>query len=311
MSDDTITITITMILDTYIIPFLSGNFPYATEFKLFFQGYAGFMGLRRVQQQQQQEDEQQKHWFHTFCIGLMTAFGGGVLTPIWLGRPSFLIANDLIFGIAVLAYTAVYVLPFGFTVGKMLPMKVVTSIGSTMFKSTGIATFVSTASGLIQPSAYYPSVAVFGPILWAVLLANMGAFFLKGFHAHLQNGIPYPAQNAFILASFYHFYVNDRTGIIGTTLRTIIQDYLMTMLPLPISKLDDRTFATVVISLFMQIVALLQMILGPSFNPYSFPSSLLFSITTTKTKSTSTSSKSDDLVDISTLKKKKKKKKNQ
>jgi hypothetical protein len=86
---------------------------------------------------------------------------------------------------------------------------------------------------------------------------------MKGFEGHIMNGMPWPFQNGLFCASFYHFFVHDKTGIVGTTLRQYI--YLPEIL-----GLDDRTFAAVFVALFMQIMGILQIpaFLGPSFSPF-------------------------------------------
>lgn len=68
-----------------------------------------------------------------------------------------------------------------------------------------------------------------------------------------------------LCASFYHFFVHDKTGSIGIMLRRAI--------PSPLRfGLTDETFAAVVVSLFMQITGILQISLffGPDFSPFSF-----------------------------------------
>ncbi len=75
--------------------------------------------------------------------------------------------------------------------------------------------------------------------------------------------------------TFYHFYVHDTTGIVGTTLRYYLQPLASSLLEqlglTDKSNLnDDELFATIVVSLFMQIVAILQLpiMYGPTFNPF-------------------------------------------
>ena len=64
-------------------------------------------------------------------------------------------------------------------------------------------------------------------------------------------------------ASFYHFFVNDQTGPIGAMLRATFPETVR-------MGLDEATFAAVLVSLFMQIMGLLQMpdFFGPSFSPF-------------------------------------------
>jgi hypothetical protein len=66
-------------------------------------------------------------------------------------------------------------------------------------------------------------------------------------------------------ASFFHFFVHDEDGPIGTALRAAVR-----VIPGVQMGLDDRTFAMVFVALFMQIVGFLQFpeLLGPSFSPF-------------------------------------------
>lgn len=73
---------------------------------------------------------------------------------------------------------------------------------------------------------------------------------------------------SFILGLFcctwYHFFVHDVDGPIGTFLRRLVPSLIM-------GGLDDATFGVVVVGGFMQICGLLQMpmLLGPSFSPFT------------------------------------------
>lgn len=88
---------------------------------------------------------------------------------------------------------------------------------------------------------------------------------MKGVEGHVMNGMPWPIQNGIFCASFYHFYVHDETGIVGTTLRQLC---------MPIVKVlglkDEAVFAGLVVSSFMQITGILQLpyFLGPQFSPF-------------------------------------------
>ena len=76
--------------------------------------------------------------------------------------------------------------------------------------------------------------------------------------------MPWAFQNGVFCAGFYHFYVHDETGPIGTLLRSF---------NLPQKALgieDNKVFAMAFISLFMQVIGLLQLpeFLGPTFTPF-------------------------------------------
>ena len=81
--------------------------------------------------------------------------------------------------------------------------------------------------------------------------------------------------------TLYHFYVHDTTGVIGTTIRFYLQPLASSLLSLLILFGGDDTtiidkennhewMATVMVSLFMQVVAILQLPIcfGPTFSPF-------------------------------------------
>lgn len=74
----------------------------------------------------------------------------------------------------------------------------------------------------------------------------------------------------FFCATLYHFFVHDQTGPIGTVLRKAIHT-------MPMFGLDDRTFCTVFIGIFMQIIGILQLgfFFGPGFSPFNRTYNLL------------------------------------
>lgn len=241
------------------ISFLTANFAYAAEFQNIFMAVQGAMGIRNGPN----KDGKMKS-FHAFLQGVVMAFAGGLMTPLWMGRPTPLLANDLCFGSCIIAFLLVNSTPFdiGYNVLNLFPLRMLTIMGAQLFRNRGIITFVNIAHQAFKgsPSAYYPT-PVFGPILNACLLGNMGSFFFKGFHGHLKDGMPYIVQNGLFVASTYHFVANDH-GPIGEFLRELIGK-------LPI-EMDPVLLVTLVGGLFMQISALLQMpdFLGASFNPF-------------------------------------------
>lgn len=66
------------------------------------------------------------------------------------------------------------------------------------------------------------------------------------------------------VATFYHFYVHDQEGFVGTVLRKTL------VIAKTVSSLDDKTFAYCLVSGFMQVMGILQMpqVWGPSFTPF-------------------------------------------
>mmetsp|Transcript_13514 Transcript_13514/g.20913 ORF Transcript_13514/g.20913 Transcript_13514/m.20913 type:complete len:192 (-) Transcript_13514:30-605(-) len=177
------------------IDFLTGNFDYCKEIRSFLHGYLAFVGVRKAHEATGAD----LGWFHTFFVCLISAYGGAILTPMWLGRPSSIIATDMTLLISIVAYGIVFLSPLdiGYKLGQFFPVKLILTIGSSLFKTLGMIGFCTIAFDVLKmnPAAteYYP-IPIFGPIIWASILGNMGAFFMKGFHGHLKDGMPYPFQ---------------------------------------------------------------------------------------------------------------------
>lgn len=248
----------------YMIKFLSAAFPFAPEFQHFWMSIQGAMAVRSGPNK-----DGKMNWFHAFAQGLVTAYAGGLLTPLWMGRPSSMLSNDLCFAFGCIAFVLVNYTPgdMGYKTLKLLPFKLVTVMGAQLHRFIGIITFVNIAYQTFKdaPSKYYPT-PIFGPILNGAILGNMGFFFWKGFHGHLEGkGMPFPFQNGFFVSTIYHFVAND-SGPIGEHVRGII-------LKLPFVESENLIlYTTCFLSLFMQMNGILQMpeFLGPSFSPFNW-----------------------------------------
>lgn len=65
-------------------------------------------------------------------------------------------------------------------------------------------------------------------------------------------------------ATFYHFYANDKTGLIGTSIRN-----LMNLIPASkFINLSDEIFAACAVAMFMQVMGIIQLQF-PNFSPFS------------------------------------------
>mmetsp|Transcript_7711 Transcript_7711/g.14540 ORF Transcript_7711/g.14540 Transcript_7711/m.14540 type:complete len:340 (-) Transcript_7711:491-1510(-) len=272
------------------ISYLTANFAYAPEFQNIFMAIQGAMIVRTGPN----KDGKMKP-FHAFLQGVVLAYAGGLLTPLWMGRPTPMLSNDLCFASCIIAYLVVNNIPLdiGYKFLNTFPLRVLTVMGAQMFRNRGILAFVNIAYQAFKdsPSAYYPT-PIFGPILNACILGNMGGFFFKGFHGHLCDGMPFAAQNGIFVASTYHFVANDQ-GPIGEYLRDWIGYFL-----LPLVKnqggnvdMDAVLLVTVLGGLFMQLVGILQMpdFYGPTFNPFQVvfaPVNFLWPSSSTSSSST-------------------------
>ena len=248
-------------MSSFAVNYLIAKFPFSGEFQSFFMALQGVMKVRDGPNK-----SGKMNWFHAFLQGVVLSYGGGLFTPLWMGRPTPMLSNDLCMASCIIAYVLVNCLPFkiGYKMSSLFPMRLVTTMGAQLFRTIGMLNFVKIAYEAFKdsPSTYYP-IPVFGPIVYGTILGNMGSFFTLGFEGHLKGGIPLPFQNGLFLTTIYHFIVHDIEGPIGAALRSVVQ---------PISMgLGPQEFAALFVSVFMQSWAIMQMpeFFGPSFNPFN------------------------------------------
>jgi len=178
---------------TMAVQFLTGAFPYAGELQSFWMAIQGAMAVRNGP-----NAKRQLHWFHAFCLSVAAGFAGGWLGFLWMAKPSSMLSNDLNMGSCILAFIIVNHTPYdiGYMICNTLPVTIVTTSFAQLFRSTAIPKFVMVCYETFKdnPSPYYP-IPVFGPIMYATLLGNMGGFLTRGFEGHISNGMPWPMQN--------------------------------------------------------------------------------------------------------------------
>ena len=175
-----------------LIAFLTGNFPYAMECTILGHAFFGAMTIKGTKNQ-----NGELHWFHAFVLSAVTGFAGGLFNFMWLGKPTSMISNDVVFASCVIAFVVVNLVPFdlGYKLANFLPVKIVITMFAMLFRSLGMVGFTTAAFYTFQesPSKYYP-IPVFGPIWYGIMLGNMGGLFFNGINGYLANGIPWPFQ---------------------------------------------------------------------------------------------------------------------
>jgi hypothetical protein len=280
---------------THLVQFLTGNFYLSGELQSFWMAIQGCMMVRMAR-----NPKKELKWFHAFCLSVLAGYAGGWFGFILMAKPTSMFYNDLNMASCIVAFLIVNCTPFdlGYKLCQTLPLSLLTVSFAQLFRSVAIPKFVHVCfqEFATKGTPYYPSIPVFGPILYATLLGNMGGFITRGIEGHVEAGMPWPIQNGFCTASFYHFFVHDRTGFAGLQLRQLLSPLLVYLNFDPASEADQATFAACAVSLFMQVVGILQMpqFFGPTFSPFVTPFSLLFRApkkTTTKAATTTAAAK--------------------
>mmetsp|Transcript_118984 Transcript_118984/g.344141 ORF Transcript_118984/g.344141 Transcript_118984/m.344141 type:complete len:313 (+) Transcript_118984:332-1270(+) len=250
-----------------VVTFLTASYPFASELQAFGIALQGAMAVRNGANK-----DGKMHWFHAFALTTLLAFGGGWFGFLLMGKPTSMITGgDVNVTCCVIAFLAVNYTPLdiGYKILSSFPGKIFVTIFAQMFRCTGTIKFINTGFQEISPTPYYP-IPVIGPILYGTMLGNMGGFFVKGFDGYLKNGVPWPFQNGIFIGTFYHLFANDKEGVLGTNLRSIVKSVVDGE---QMFGLDDTTFAHVVMASFMLItgVIMLPEFFGPSFSPIAEP----------------------------------------
>lgn len=182
---------LTIVVD-FIVALLSGSTPYHAEMRIFGQAFMGCLVIRSGVNRYKS-----MHWFHAFCLSTVASFGGGLFAFVWMGKPTSVITNgDVTLSLTALAFALLTYAPddVGYKYGTKLPVKILLNAWAQLFRGLGMIAFINACNAEVSPSKYYPT-PILGPVLYGSLLGNMGAFFLKGFHKHLEKDIPWAFQN--------------------------------------------------------------------------------------------------------------------
>ena len=176
-----------------VVRFLTGNFPYSGELQCIWMAIQGAVAVRMGPNK-----DGTLRWFHAFALSVMMGYAGSSFGFLWMGRPSSMLSSDLNMASCIIAFVLINYTPFdiGYRICSSLPVTIVTVSFAQLFRSLGIAKFASFCFETFKdnPSPYYP-IPVFGPIIYATLLGNMGPLFVKGFNGHLKDGMPWAVQN--------------------------------------------------------------------------------------------------------------------
>ena len=257
----------------HLVALITADFPYATEILCLFMAIQGSMAVRKGA-----NSKKSMNWFHAFLKSTLTAYSGAAFTNMFMGRPTAMFSNDIFFGACILGFVIVNYLPMdiGYHFFNTFVGEALYTVFSQVFRMGGVTGFSDAAYAAFKdtPSVWYP-MPIFGPILFPVALGNMGGFFMNGFDAYLEKGMPWLFQQAFACATFYHFYAHDLEGCIGETVRGVIKPLGISLMTLmgadEKEREDDVLFAKVIVGIFMLFMAIVRMpqFLGPSYSPFT------------------------------------------
>jgi len=257
-------------MDT-LISILSGSSAYNVEIRTFGQAFMGALAVRDGANK-----NKKMNWFHAFALSTVVAFGGGWFGFVWMGKPTSLITQgDVIITLCVISFVFVNYTPFdlGYKFGSILPVKIFMNCLAQLFRALGMIGFINACAAEVGASKYYPT-PILGPVIYGTLLGNMGAFFVKGFNQHLEKAIPWPFQNGLVVGFLYHVFTHDKEGVMGISLREAVRSTGIQ------GDMDDKLFATLFVTSFMQFSGLLMLpeFFGPSGNPIDAPIRIMRSV---------------------------------
>ena len=197
--------SITML--SLVVSYLTANFRFSRELLAFWIAFQGAVEVRAGVNR-----HKNMHWCHAFLLTLVTGHGGATFAPLWMGRSISMLNNDFHVACCILSFVLVTHVPLCFKLSRTFPVTLVTVMFAQLFRAMGIIRYTSLASREFAASDYYP-IPVFAPIAYGTLLGNMGGFFAKSFHSHLEkHGVPWSFQNGTSYASsLFLFQVKNVT----------------------------------------------------------------------------------------------------
>lgn len=162
------------------------------------------------------------YWFHSLVLVMLAGFGGGLVGPLFSGRPSVLVSNDITIPFVIVCWYLVFHIPGFSTIANWTPIKVFWTVFVGLFRTHAAAGQINATLAVLTPGVYYPTPLV-GPIFIGTIMASIGAFlpFNKGL-APIEKSMPYGMQAAFVTSTFYHLMVNDKLGCLGCGLRRVV-----------------------------------------------------------------------------------------
>jgi hypothetical protein len=175
---------------SHVISYLTADFILSTELLSFWIAFQGAVEVRATMNR-----HKTMHWCHALLLSLVTGHGGATFAPLWMGRSVSMLNNDFHVACSIFSFLLVTYVPLIFELSQTLPVTLVTVMFAQLFRTREIVRYTSLAFREFAASDYYP-VPVFAPIAYGTLLGNMGGFFAKSFHSHIEkHGVPWSFQN--------------------------------------------------------------------------------------------------------------------
>ena len=202
------------------------------------------------------------YWLHSLVLVVVTGFGGGMIAPLLIGKPSAIMTNDLIIPLCVLSWYSIHYLGL-YNVLNWKPIKIVWGLYLAIFRAHSAVDAVNLSLTVLKPGLYYP-VPLVGPVLFSTLIGCLGGFMPldKGL-LPISKSTSWVIQGAFMSAAFYYFMAKDTTGIIGVTMRNVF------------GHLSERCLVLILVYLHMSSVVL-QIVFDPQANLFTPLHKLLY-----------------------------------
>ena len=190
------------------------------------------------------------------------------MAPLFMGQLPMPLQNDYILPMVALAwYTTTYCGGARFWANNRIANSVLLVFVG-LFRTHSVIRFTIKAADVFQPNKY-EHCALMGPIFIGTLLASTGLFFPQrgdGF-ASIEGETPWAMQSAFIVSTFTHVMLHDKTGPIGTALRSLVgtwtkADIVMGAATMHLITIFAMTFINSDSTLFDQVHNVLYLITG-------------------------------------------------
>ena len=150
----------------------NGKFQYCLEILTLFQAFNGAVTV--YGQYGVNVGKPPLYWLHSLVLVIMTSFSGGIITPMLLGKPSGLVANDTLLPIAIIAWYSVHYLGL-YKVFTWAPVRALHQPIIAMYRVHSVIRMVNIANAVLPHGSYY-TIPQFGPIVTGTITGCIGTF---------------------------------------------------------------------------------------------------------------------------------------
>ena len=105
------------------------------------------------------------YWLQSLVLVIITGFGGGIIGPMLIGKPSMITSNDNIIALCILWWYLVHNIPgVYYFLSNYSIIKAIWTVGLGIFRTNAVIGVVVASNSVLTNGPYYP-IPLVGPIV--------------------------------------------------------------------------------------------------------------------------------------------------